>query len=899
MIARPMHPPPRRVETISARRASAYGGKARSVAALARAGFRVPAAWALPTASADDFLAAALPEEDRAAALLSAPSSMLSEERLERIAARVRAAPLPDTLERSLRRVVRELLADGAGSLAIRSSSTEEDQDAASAAGLHATFLNVRTEDAALDAVRACWASLFSFRALAYLRSVGARDAGIGVLIQAMVPADASGVMFTMNPLTGDDSEVVIDATLGLGCAVADGRVSPDTLRVEKGTRARRDCVLGEKELRIVCDPAGGVREEEVPLEQRSRCALSDDVIERLVDLASRVEDHFEAPRDVEWALAGSELYVLQARPITAVAAIATPPHRGSDMPARDSLVWSNVNVGEALPGVATPLTWSVLSGFSELGFRRAFASLGLSVPKDAELVGSFRGRIYLNLTELLSILSQVPGLRPRTLLSLGGGGQVERLETDLPKRSSARFLLRLPLTAARFARENVGLTARVEQFEEAFENERRRLRELDLRLLPPLGLDRVLRDAERLLDEAGTVLLSAYGNLLLSVVALGAALKLAAGDEAAALGRDLSTGIADLESAAPGLALWHIAQTCRADPAARDVILGGSPETLRIQDLPDGKTRRALERFLAAYGRRGPREGELAAPRWEEDPALLFVTLALHLGRDVEGARPVDAEHRQRVIREQAERRLAELLPLIARGPVRNLLALAQRFLRLRERLRAHVTEVLGLFRRVALDSSRRLATLEPEAGTDAAFYLSQGELHAVLRGELSRVAPRVRRRRRQVDRDRALPDPPGTFVGYPPELPEPKPVEGGELSGIGASGGVVEGIARVLRDPSGVAAFREGEILVVPCADVGWSPLFLVAGAVVTDLGGPLSHAAIVLREYGVPSVVNVVDGTRRIRTGDRVRVDGDRGRVVVLEAETSEPVDEHVVD
>ncbi|NOY92381.1 MAG: phosphoenolpyruvate synthase [Deltaproteobacteria bacterium] len=890
-----MHPPPRRVESISARRASAYGGKARSVAALARAGFRVPAAWALPTASADAFFASALSAEDRVVALLSAPASTLSEERLATIAARVRSAPLPPALERSLRRVVRDLLEHGASSLAIRSSSSEEDQDAASAAGLHATFLNVLTEDAALEAVRACWASLFAFRALAYLRSVGARDAGIGVLIQAMVPADASGVMFSMNPLTGDDGEVVIDATLGLGCAVADGRVSPDTLRIEKGTRARRDFVLGDKQLRVVCDPAGGVREEPVPEEARTRCALSDDAIERLVDLACRVENHFEGPRDVEWALVGSELYVLQARPITAVAVGTSSPRRANGGPGRDTLVWSNVNVGEALPGVATPLTWSVLSGFSELGFRRAFASIGLSVPKDAELVGSFRGRIFLNLTELLSILSQVPWLRPRTLLALGGGGQVERLELDVPSRSSARFLLRLPLTAARFARESASLTARVERFEESFESERNRLRELDLRLLPPLGLERVMRDAERLLDEAGAVLLSAYGNLLLSVVALGAALKLFAGDEAVALGRDLSTGIADLESAAPGLALWHIAQTCRTDAEAREFILGQEPGALRIRDLPAGKTRRALERFLAAYGRRGPREGEIAAPRWEEDPTLLFVTLKLHLGRDAAGARPVDAERRQRAIREQAERRLTELLPWAARGPVRNLLALAQRFLRLRERLRAHVTEVLGLFRRVALDASRRLAALEPEAGPDAAFYLTQGELHAVLRGELTRVAPRVRRRRRQVDRDRALPDPPGTFVGYPPELAEPVSSEGAELSGIGASGGVVEGRARVLRDPSGVAAFREGEVLVVPCADVGWSPLFLVACAVVTDLGGPLSHAAIVLREYGVPSVVNVVDGTRRIRTGDLLRVDGDRGRVLRLEA-APDPVDTH---
>ncbi len=224
---------------------------------------------------------------------------------------------------------------------------------------------------------------------------------------------------------------------------------------------------------------------------------------------------------------------------------------------------------------------------------------------------------------------------------------------------------------------------------------------------------------------------------------------------------------------------------------------------------------------------------------------------------------------------------------------------------MRLRERLRGYVTEVLGMFRRVALDASARIARSEPDAGDDAAFFLTLDELHPVLRGEMPRTVALVRQRRRQYARDCAQPDPPDTFVGYPPPAPPPPPTMDA-LAGLGASSGIVEGVARIVSAPADAAALSPGEVLVAPYADVGWSPLFLVASAVVTDLGGPLSHAAIVLREYGVPAVVNVKVGTRVLHDGDRIRVDGDAGIVYVLEpapvasadvAEAASPAGERV--
>ncbi len=886
----------RRVETLVPRRSAGYGGKARNLAALARAGFPVPAAYAMSGAVCEDFLRGVLEPDELPSALLR--ERVVDAGRLAAIASKVRDAPLSADLRRALADTFATLRREGARSLAVRSSSTREDQEEASAAGLHETVLHVTSEAELFGAVKHCWASLFSQRVMVYLDRIGGRaDAAVGVVVQAMVPAEIAGVLFTVNPLTGDAGEVVINASYGLGSAVVDGCVSPDTLRIDKASGTPRDRVVGDKAIRRVLAESGGVVEEEVAPEERERLCLQDAQVEALTALALRIEDHFGAPRDVEWAIAGGSVYVLQARPVS-VALLPATRRRASRHPPRmprANIVWSNVNVGEALPGVPTPLTWSVLSNFSELGFRRAFGSLGCTVPKDAELVGSFRGRLYLNMSEFMSILSQVPGLRPRTLLALGGGGEVERLEAAVERRSPVGFLARLPWTAARFARENVGLTDRLDEFEASFESERRRLLSVDPSVLSATALDRMLTDAERLLDTTGAVMLTVYGNLLGTVVALSTGLGLLFDPkEAERLRRDLLSGIADLDSAAPGVRLWHIAEMARHDEAAAALLTEADPAALRLSDIPEGPTRRALERFLEAFGHRGVREAELAEPRWREDPTLLFATLANHLKHPKpQGERPIDVERRLRARREAAERETLGRLPAVAAPAFRHLLHLAQRYTRLREHLRGLVVEVLGILRVVALEASVRMARAEPSAGDDAAFFLTLDELHRVLRRSGLPMATRVMQRRRQLERDRALPDPPDTFVGYPPAVPEPLPSTDA-LEGLAASSGRAVGRARVVASAADAAQLVAGEILVAGSADVGWAPLFLVASAVVTDLGGPLSHAAIVLREYAVPAVVNVKLGTRVIRTGDRIEVNGDTGCVRILErvAEAREP-------
>ena len=872
----------KRIESVVPRRATGYGGKARGLAALARAGFPVPAAYAMPGWVADSFYSSVLEIADRPRALLREPH--VSDVRLRAIAERVRDAILPQDVVRAVKEALLAMRDEGATSFAVRSSGTHEDQEGASAAGMHHTALNLMREDEVLDAIKMCWSSLFRPRVLSYLRTLDEDlPVSVGVVIQAMVPAEVSGVLFTANPLTGDSGEVVINAAYGLGSQVVEGRVTPDTYRIDKVTGQLRDRILGDKAQQTLLERSGGVREVDVAPAEREKPALSEQQLLRLNDLARRIESHFGDARDVEWAIADQQEYVLQARPIVVPRTRSRRSGKRDRSWDRRKIVWSNANVGEALPGVATPLTWSVLSQFSDLGFRRAFGAMGCTVPRNAELVGDFRGRIYINLTEFSAIMSQIPWIHPSTLVRLGGGQYAAELDAVMADRSSRGFVLRLPQTVSRYVRENFRLSARIEEFERYFAEERTRIGSIDPRILEPSGLDRMLGDVEHLLDETGSIMLTAYANLLSAVLALLAILRLFARDQGSGFYRDLLSGLEDVSSARPGFVLRQIAHLARSEPEVAARIRSAPPGDLRVADLPPGRTRDALGRFLEDYGHRGVREAEIAAPRWAEDPTLMFAALRSHLDSPLG---PSARERGLRDAREDAERRLARSVPLPLRPAVDKLLDVVRRFTRMREQLRGHVVEVLGMFRRVALETSRRIESREPEAGPDAAFFLTLAEVRRVLFDENDRVAIRVQRRKLEHERNRKLPEPPTTFVGFPPEDASIV-ATAKRLKGLAASRGIAEGRVRILNDPAQAADFEPGEILVVAAADTGWAPLFLAASAVVTELGGPLSHAAIILREYAVPAVVNVTSATRSLKDGDIVRVDGDAGTVEVLGA------------
>jgi phosphohistidine swiveling domain-containing protein len=856
------------------------GGKAARLAWLVRHEFAVPEAVVLP-ASAFSQAIRELPAGCEPRALLRAASGRAGYLRAAEARQQILSAPLPRGLDEELHAVWLDLGARSPWGLAVRSSATCEDGALVSMAGLAESVLGVRGPEALAEAVRSVWASIASGRALAYLAAHGIRDVGMALVVQRMVEARSAGVMFTRAPgAQGDSSDRIVNVGLGLGAPVVNGVTTPDVFRIDaSGTVV--DSIVAHKTLATVVRDGKVV---EIDVASPDLPALDGARVADLARIAARLEKLERGPWDVEFACDDGKTWIVQARPATGLGF----PDGGDE-----ATVWSNVNVGEALPGVATPFTWSVAGAFSEAGFRRAFAALGCRVPKNARLVGNVHGRFYLNLTQFMRIAAQVPFLDPRTLVELGGGGGGDELAGQVQDVSRRGFYARLPLTASRLLREQLRLDDDIKAFEAFAEKQWRAQSALDLAILPDEGVGRRLRDIQLLLERTGTVMLTTASSTLGSHLALRTVLERVAPAHADGLAQSLTSGIRDLESARPGMGIMHVAALARREPDARAVI--ERETTAGFDAIPEGPTRRALQSFIELYGDRAIREAELSTPRWKEDPRPVLRMLRAALRTDAERAEGTLARAKA-----QADSEMAKLVPrlnVIEQTLIRHLVARAQRSARLRERMRAWVTRVLGMLREAALDADRRLLRRDPDlasdwralvasgsplAGVRSVFFLTIDEVVASLRAARTDLAPLVRSRRAELARDRARPDPPATFVGVPPPVVMP-PAGGNVMRGLAASPGVVEGRARVLVREDEMDALQPGEILVVHTTDVGWTPLFLVAAGVVTELGGPLSHAAIVAREFGVPSVVNVAGATRAIRTGDFLRVDGDRGLVI----------------
>ncbi len=853
--------------------AKIVGGKAARLAWLVKNGFAVPDAWVI---GVDAFQAVLreLPPGCDPKQLLRAAGGRFAHER----AAEAREALMKTNLPRGLAVELDELWrAESARSpwgFAVRSSATCEDGAMLSMAGLAETKLAVFGDEAIANAIREVWSSIASGRALNYLAAHGVRDFGMAVVIQRMVRAEAAGVMFTQHR-AGHARERVVNVGLGLGAPVVDGTSTPDMLRLDEKGRVVES---------LVAEKTSALRVENGALvlanvKDGTKPALDPARIRDLAEVAARLEKIEDRPYDVEFAFDESKMWVVQARPVT-----------GGGFPdgGDASTVWSSVNVGEALPGVATPMTWSIAGAFSEEGFRRAFATLGCRVPKSARLVGNVFGRFYLNLSEFMRIAAQVPWLDPRTLVELGGGSGADEVAAQVIDVSHKGFYARLPLTATRLVQQQLKLDEDIRAFEEWAERALKLHHALDLAILPDEGLARTITDAQSMLERTGTVMLTCASSSLGAHVALKTLLARVSPIDADRLAQALTAGIRDLESARPAIGLMRVAAIAQDEPDARAAI--ERETTTGLDAIPDGATRRALVSFLDLYGDRAVREPELSTPRWKEDPRPVLTMLRVALRGEARDSHR--ALEQARTAADAEMQRMLDRMNVIEQTALRHLVARSQKAARMRERMRGWVTRVLGLIRDVLLDAQRRLLHLMPEIQDDervlalsgtitpSVFFLTVEEVVLALRNARTDLAPLVRLRRAEHARDLARPDPPITFVGAPTSVQAP-PIGGEILRGIPASSGTIEAKVRVLRSAD-MSAFQPGEILVVRTTDVGWTPLFLMAAGIVTELGGALSHAAIVAREFGVPSVVNVPGVTRLLRTGETIRLDGDHGTI-----------------
>lgn len=772
----------------------------------------------------------------------------------------------------ALRRAVAEAYTSlGGGSVAVRSSATAEDGAETSFAGQQETILGVEGVDAVLAAIERCWKSLFTERAIAYRATQGVTDDGLAmaVVVQKLVPATVAGVLFTRDPQDPSGSRMNVEASWGLGEAVVSGRVTPDRFSLNFDTGEVLSRHAGVKAVEIT--PQG---ERPLSPEKQSALCLADAELTQLADLGRRVERFYNAPRDIEWAFAGGELFLLQARPITTSTTAEREAVRKQVIARTAALadpagtVWVKYNLSESLPE-PTPMTWAVVSRM--LAGNGAFGQLNADLGGDPDPtlgdLGAFdliAGRPMANLSRMPRLQFKRPPLEyPFAALKADPKKALDPKPILNPARDGVMSaIVRLPVLTWRLFRITSATRTQAETFPAKFNTQ----------IVPTF------------VAAAKAALAQDWANLDTAVV--HTAFKTWVEKTCVEFARESLKPTAFAEFVWGNLVelLKPKLGEERAKSAVGEIALGAKPPEEAaladaIRDLSSGKLSRPT--FLERFGHRGRHEMELSAPRWGEDPTAVEAIVRKkpdpsperfgELEQKIDALGPLKGE--------VAWERIAGEVNLT--GPNRAMVEKAVKQLRvhlgLREAGKHYLMLGFAVLRRLLLELDARFKL------NGGVFFLLPSELPDLLAGKDLSAKIIERKRRRQVELSLELL--PVLFSDDLDAIGRAMPIPEGATSfdGTPLSAGVAEAVALVLHHPTDPPG--EPFVLVCPSTDPAWVPLFAKAKAVVMETGGVLSHGAIVAREFGLPAVAGLPNITRRIRTGQRVRVDGGRGVVAVI--------------
>ena len=822
------------------------GGKGLNLGKLTRAGFQVPQGYCVTT-DAYRFSVQSLSEQNASAI----KELVLSSELVAEI------------------QTAREQLQTS--TVAVRSSATAEDLAEASFAGQQDTFLNV-TSDELLDALKGCWASLWSERAIAYRQTQGIADEGLAmaVVIQEMCDADVSGVFFTVSPFSADVS--IVESNWGLGESVVSGAITPDSFHVSRETGA----VL-EKNIAIKREMVTATGVSAVSSAQQDVPSLTDAQLIELTQLGMQVEDFYGQPMDIEWALVDEQFVLLQARHITTSVSSTLGTDKDSVEKLRQEeirglagraeahgTVWCHHNIAEVLPA-PLPMTWAIVKEFMSGtgGLGKAYRGLGFHPSKRTDNEGILDlicGRIYVNLNREAELhFDGFPFAHDFNALKQNPQQAMYAQAVPDITRSTASFWLKLPLHVIRMSKAEMRLRKCRADFDQRLTENIFPAFQAEVEAEQKLP-DADLSDAElvlkfqtwraKTLDDFAPTALTATLLAGFSLQRLETALQKCLDETAAkTLASRLISGLSGNLTVETNKKLWQVAT-----------------DNLALTD------------FLKDYGHRAVDEFELAQPRWREDTTYLEQVIAsfqqesvAHFTRQV--------EHR-----ESAEAELSAVLGDKAnlRKQIESELDFTRRYMPFRETAKFYLMLGYEQIRRALLELDNRY---ELDGGV---FYLMPDELEQLIDGKVFDEIIAARRVQRELMLQIEVPD--VIFSDALEDMGKPMSRDAAETyTGVGVSAGVATGKARVLLTPTDVQPSDRDYILVCPSTDPAWTPLFLHAAGLVMERGGLLSHGAVVAREYGVPAVVNIPNATRYIADGQMLQVDGNQGIVSICQ-ETS---------
>ena len=864
------------------------GGKAANLARMLRAELPVPPAFCLTVEAYRRHLHAnALTSRIRRALEEAAGDAAGRSAVLGRLRQAVAEAPMLSEVAESARRAWSRLAAKA---VAVRSSAMAEDQPDWSFAGQHDSFLGAADLAACLDRVRQCWGSLWTERAFHYRQrhGLGHWGAAMAVIVQHLVPAEVSGVMFTADPATGRRDCVVIEAAWGLGEAVVQGKVTPDRIVVSKRVFRIEQRTTGSKRVEIVAAD-GGVSEQPVGPSRVERPSLGDSTACWLALHGTRAEDLFAAPQDMEWAVADGEVHILQARPITA---LPSAPQRSWE----DRQIWTNSNFREAAPDPLAPMTHSLLVPPVALMFGPFLKHAGVDVDPQ-RLFGLVGGRIYFNVNVLLAIARarMFPAwitFDPDTLFGGGGSGdcptEVRLPREDLPPLRVHRlrriaglpalawlFLSRPMHSGPRLLAEAAGRINAIERIQWPTVDERKLVTQLR-GYLDVFGEETLRRGAPVL-----------FSGMACCLALMGLCRRWLGADGGAVANR-LLAGLGGLADAEAGIDLWRLAATAHEHPPVERAV--GEHESFdavrrSVAGAPGGREfLAAWQEFMRRHGHHARCELEISLPRWSERPDYVLGLVRSYLA-GIGQIDPVGQARQlalQRVhLTRQCTRRLRNPLKRLV---FEVLLRLSQQGMRFRETSKSMAVRWLAAVRRPLLELGDRLVQRGAVGRADDVFFLRLEELASARAGRIN-VRAVVAQRRAEYDRNAAVVPPPVVFGRFEPDRAAAEVIDRRDvLRGMAVWPGVVTGKARVILHGQD-GHVLPGEVLVAPITDPGWTPYFVNAAAIVVDQGGLLSHGSIIAREYGIPCVVNVGPASEMIRTGQLIRVDGNEGTVTIV--------------
>ncbi|QPP10549.1 phosphoenolpyruvate synthase [Streptomyces bathyalis] len=756
---------------------------------------------------------------------------------------------------------------DEEAAYAVRSSATAEDLPTASFAGQQDTYLNVVGRAAILEHVNRCWASLFTERAVTYRLRNGFdhRKVHMAVVVQQMVSSEAAGILFTADPVTSNRKVATVEAGFGLGEALVSGLVNADVYKVREGEVVEK--AVAKKQLAIHGLPQGGTQQRAIEPELQQQPALTDVQVVRLAELGRRIEAHFGRPQDIEWCLVDGDFHIVQSRPITTLFPIPVTEDR-------DNHVYISVGHQQMMTDPMKPLGLS----FWQLTTPRPMAEAG--------------GRLFVDVTQGLGS----PASRDQLLEMSGKSDPLVRdaLQTvldrgdfvpSLPEKSAGHaFSGGAPASIETDPAIVAGLIARTQESVAAVR------RDIRTKSGPEL-FDFILED----LQELRRLL---FDPESLPVIMAGM-------DAAWWLNEQLNTWLGEenaadtLTQSAPhnvtsemGLALLDVADVIRPHPEVVAFLQDVEDEGFldRLAGLAGGREAAgAIRDYLDKYGMRCVGEIDITRPRWSELPTTLVPMILSNIENFEPGAgeRRFEQGHQEA---EQKERELLERLRSLPDGEqkaeeTKRMIDRLRTFAGYREYPKYGMVSRYFVYKQALLEEAGRLVRAGLLREREDIYFLRFQELHDVVR--TGQVDDELIRERKEAFRAYRALTPPRVLTSDGEAIAgtyRREDVPPGALAGLPVSSGSVEGRARVILDMA-EADLQADDILVTAYTDPSWSPLFVAIKGLVTEVGGQMTHGAVIAREYGLPAVVGVENATRLIRDGQRIRVNGTSGYVEIL--------------